>query len=247
MWWDERGDTPGVSRYARGVRGLAIAVVCLLGCSPNEFGQGPGGEPMTTSSESSSSGTPATTTGDPSSTTAVASTSSTTVADGTSTAASTEGSSSTTGPVLACGESLEAPEDCGDGCSQCNAGQCLIYCGGGGGPPCTKDTVTCPADGPCRVECSGNDSCRDATIVCPPEHDCTVRCLGAACGNVDVMCGAGPCSLSCITSSLACEGAQFHCGGNDSTITCNTPQDSVPEVIPSESGTDCECSVADNC
>lgn len=192
---------------------------------------------MTTTSESSSSGPPATTTGDPSSTTAVAGTSGTTAADGTSTGASTDGSSGTTGLMLACGQSLDPPGGCDPACTQCNAGLCLIFCGDG---DCTGDTIACPEDRPCRVDCSGDDACRDATVVCPPGHECSVRCLGASCGNLDVMCGAGKCMLDCITSDVACDGAQFHCGSNEGTVTCNLGHENPPDLVPSDSECSCE-------
>lgn len=237
--WDERSDTPGASRYAGGVRGLAIAVVCLMGCSPNEFGQGSGGEPMTTGSESSSSsGVPATTTGG-SSSTSVASTS-TTAADGTSSSTSTDGSSSTTDPVLECGEAPPSPgSGCDDACTQCDAGLCLIDCGGGGSPPCASETITCPDDRPCQIECSGTDACREAHVVCPSEQPCSVACFGASCGSLVVTCGAGPCSLACNTSATACSYAEFQCGSNDGTITCNTTQSFPPS--PVSSGSECSC------
>lgn len=237
---DERGDTMRHPRYARCVRGLAIAAVCLVACSPNAFGNGSGGVASTSEGVSTSTGLASTTGSGSSSSSTTGATVGTTALDGTTTGSGSDGSSSTTGPMLACGEVEPTPDGCDTACELCQEGVCLFDCAGAG--DCTQSVIVCPSGRPCTIECTGTNACLDIDVVCPPAHECIVLCYGdEACGNMHVACGAAPCSVACNTHMESCSGLELYCGSNDGTVTCNVGQLVPPTAIPV--GSDCACDV----
>lgn len=104
---------------------------------------------------------------------------------------------------------IDAPPPCAPGCNgTCESGVCVIRCSG---PNACNNDIKCPLTGPCRVECTGNESCRKKII-----------------------CGAGECDVLCMGPSSCKEGAQcmnscacdVTCSGNDScekAATCPAP------------------------
>lgn len=164
-----------------------------------------------------------------------------------STATTNDTSSSSTGEADSTSDSLaqcgDAPPGSGTGCpircSHCeDFGVCSFECLG---PyTCTDNTIECPNDRSCTVNCSGDHSCHGTTVICPPTYECRVRCFGAqACGSMAALCNSGPCNLECNSPSSSCFSSQFHCGNNESIVTCNSSQ-LVPPVLH-ETTSKCVC------
>jgi hypothetical protein len=114
----------------------------------------------------------------------------------------------------------------GDNClGMCMSGECNIACPTG--KNCGPDEhIRCqPLESEggvkCVFECEDN-GCDDQTIVCPPDHDCVVNCTGtAACVNTIIECGSGSCEVFCTT--MGCGGGltTINCGDGPCNLTCD--------------------------
>jgi hypothetical protein len=148
-----------------------------------------------------------------------------------------------------CGASLPSPPD---GMGACDdpwidaEGACTRDCPQVG-PHVCSDSIDCPADRTCAVDCGGLSSCSDltvncaqgracavsctnqsacnaSTVHCPPDAPCTVTCSSlSACSGLVVHCPAGnhACSLTCAGQS-ACDGVEVLCGAGPCSMTCGS-------------------------
>ncbi len=114
------------------------------------------------------------------------------------------------------------PSECTGGCQD---NQCTIDCVGTA--KCDGADIVCPAGFDCVVVCNGVDACDSGSITCPPGFGCTVICGGGndACGDQQIMCGAGPCRVDC--GPDGCSGANVMCGSGPCTASCGTPAPTV--------------------
>lgn len=117
-------------------------------------------------------------------------------------------------------------------CDRCQDGVCTIDCGQTNCP----GTITCPEHYECVVLCDGVDACDEGTVVCPPDLACAVVCSGGndACGDLDLSCGAGSCSIECADDT--CSGATVECGAGACTASCTG---SSPATL--DCGASCAC------
>eukprot|EP01084_Bolivina_argentea_P310358 537026_1 len=89
-----------------------------------------------------------------------------------------------------------------DDCNNNNPGTLCVIDGGDAGDP-----ITCRANDPCEITCSGSGSCGDDTIDAEFATDVEITCTGTdACkGNTEIICGTGDCILKCLNSATSCE------------------------------------------
>lgn len=143
---------------------------------------------------------------------------------GTSAGGSTS-TSSAVGGAAPCGSDPIPPGSsaCPSQCTSCTAENvCLIDCTGAS--VCDAlDIIDCPPDYACQIICDGPDSCDTTTVNCDSMYACSVTCQGGidACGDLRLVCGGGPCYLSC--EGDACVGAQMECGAGYCSATCIMP------------------------
>lgn len=144
-----------------------------------------------------------------------------------------------TSDELVCGEGLAAEGPCPAGCDLCEGGVCVQLCVD---KDCRNDTVVCPANWPCRIECYGHDACKDATLVCAGEGDCEVECVGdTACEKATVRCARGPCRVSCAADyDQPCKQTDVLCGENTTSLECGDQHHGDPTLIGEGDGP-CAC------
>ncbi|HHH30757.1 MAG TPA: hypothetical protein ENK57_20770 [Polyangiaceae bacterium] len=143
------------------------------------------------------------------------------------------------GACISCGQTVTPPGGvCPGACTGgCNGTTCIVDCSTMGS--CTGQTITCPADFACEVQC-GASGCTGAAITCPATYGCDVDCNGAsACENAAITCSTGICSQSCSADVNVCAGASMNCGGEVCTQTCASPTN--PPSIDC-TGAPCTCS-----
>ena len=144
-----------------------------------------------------------------------------------------------TGPM--CGMPL--PGQCSSAnCPTCRDPQtCAFECATPSA--CPPGQITCPPGADCAVDCTVPNACNSRMIICPASgnHTCAVTCgqptmansvtsgtsmmLMPACGGTVVMCGDGPCSITCNGGNCVPSGAgqatMIHCGANSCDMICN--------------------------
>jgi hypothetical protein len=122
------------------------------------------------------------------------------------------------------------PDVCTGGCTD---GVCTIDCATHN---CDGDTHDCPEEYACAIVCTGVDHCDGGEVNCPPDYPCSVSCGGGndACGDLELNCGNGSCSLQC--EADACSGATITCGDGACSASCDgTPAPTV------DCGGSCSC------
>ena len=146
-----------------------------------------------------------------------------------------------------------APFVCPGSCDRCEGNLCVVECDSA--DDCGE--VTCPADLPCQVRCTGFASCPDP-VDCDDASACDVLCLGEQSCAGGVECAEdGGCSVSCdgedsclgaITSGdgatqVSCDGPDSCGGGVDCTGACSCDVDcgglgscQVPAACPNNCG-----------
>lgn len=125
-----------------------------------------------------------------------------------------------------------ADSPCPDPCDTCESGVCTVNCS----KSSCKNTVMCPDGYECVVLCNSEDACDTSGVQCPADHACSVVCSGGhdACGDFDLTCGSGSCSIECAADT--CDGAVVHCGGGACTGTC---EGTSPAAV--DCGDSCDC------
>jgi hypothetical protein len=131
--------------------------------------------------------------------------------------AETSGSRAHSGP-----DGSACPAECSNNCED-ETCEIDINCPGTS-PSCTVDGLpqTCPPGLPCDVMCIGPNSCDDTKIECATGEPCTLECSGPySCGRAIVKCPSeGPCVVSC-TGREACQALDVMCGTGPCTVTCS--------------------------
>jgi hypothetical protein len=86
---------------------------------------------------------------------------------------------------------------------------------------CSYADFSCEDGEPCSFECSGEDACSSAVIHCPTTGACAVDCTGlTACAGMTVICGEGPCTITCAPADTFLLRSVQGCGAN-CTNTCD--------------------------
>lgn len=124
---------------------------------------------------------------------------------------------------------------CPDPCDTCEGGVCTVDCGQGS----CNGVTDCPDDYECVVLCDGENACDGGGVNCPTDHACSVVCSNGndACGDFDLTCGAGSCSIDCEDDT--CDGAVVHCGPGECTGSCAGASPAMVECADSCSCTEC--------
>jgi hypothetical protein len=101
-------------------------------------------------------------------------------------------------------------EDCAAAGGQCGPTQvCEIECPTG--------TCTCPPGIDCQMDVRG----RDVVVDCSDADACAVRCLDDGyCGNVNIRCGTGACTVQCSSNEFSCNEMSLECGLGPCSLTC---------------------------
>lgn len=129
------------------------------------------------------------------------------------------------------------PSSCTGGCT---ADTCVVDCTTPGS--CIGDTVSCPANWKCQVDCGGSDvsgGCEGLSVSCPGTFACALNCVGEnACVAATVSCGQNPCEIRCDDSPNSCLGAVMTCSTGACRATCDGA--SAPSVS-CNAGSACDC------
>lgn len=137
---------------------------------------------------------------------------------------------------LACSSSsmpTAAPCDetrCAESGGQCTGDVCEIDCES---PPCR-----CPAEMSCQIEVAPADD--NYLVDCSRAEDCRIQCAaGASCTGLQVICGAGECTLSCDSDAFQCTRLGFTCGTGRCELRCSGNGNCQSSFI--------DCGTADEC
>ncbi len=98
---------------------------------------------------------------------------------------------------------------------------CELDCTGYQG--CMGSEITCPTGGACDITCGpGAFACNGTTIYCPPDAPCTIFCESyQACGRATIHCPTGnhACEIVC-SGTLACSSVKLQCGDGPCSMDC---------------------------